>query len=108
MWFLKSLEIKKFFIKLLFLIAISKYLSFLLIFVNLISDFLFLIPNEITLRFLLKAFSLCNLKKLSSAFKTTKPSCFVLSIISDLAIAISLMFLKFLAWYILKQANIDN
>ena len=48
-----------------------------------ISDFLFLMPKEITFSFLFNAFALCNSKKSSSAFKTTQPLDFVLSIISD-------------------------
>ena len=41
---------------------------------------------------------LCKFKNLSSAFKTTKPPDLVFWMISAFAIAICLMFLKFLMW----------
>ena len=54
-------------------------------------------PNDKILRFLLLAIFLCKVKKLSSELRTINPLTFVLLIISDLAKAICLRFLKFLA-----------
>ena len=67
---------------------------FLIIFFKQTLDFLW-VPKEMTLIFLFFAFLSKKLKNLSSLFKIIVPLGSILSIISDLAFAIPLIFLKF-------------
>ena len=88
---------KKYLFSLLKLILILNCFPNGLILDNLIFALLLFIPKEITFRFFLYAIFLCNSKKLSSVFNTTKPLGLMFLIISDFAKAICLILLKFFA-----------